>query len=219
MRAKLVFVCALGVGLIGSATAGAARQLQTAEQTGPMNGRDYMRDRVLDALFPLDVPQRPYLWKVTLRFGDSATQIVAVVYSNRLTNFETRCDLIRFSLDGLGPGELDAYIERMTRANPRIAARDIAGTLRVKRTTTPIEPSTLDSALAELRSLRLSPVLSGRMAVDNYAQYELWYETWQEMNHFQIISPVDDTGSGQLARWMVKFRDDLPTLLKSPAQK
>ena len=79
----------------------------------------------------------------------------------------------------------------------------------------PVEPEALHHALDELKAIRISPVLKSRVAVDEFSEYEFWYDTWQETVHYVITSPFGNDPQDQLGRWMTKFRDNVPKLLKA----
>ena len=66
-----------------------------------------MKARVLDILFPLDVAPKPYFLKMILRFGDSDTQLIVVVYPGG------KSELIRYSFAGMGEGKLSQLISKM----------------------------------------------------------------------------------------------------------
>jgi hypothetical protein len=74
--------------------------------------------RVLDLLFPLDVTPDPYLTKLALRFGDSDTQLVVLIYPVYPVQPGGRAQIIRYSLAGMGDGELSQLISKWSRRIP-----------------------------------------------------------------------------------------------------
>ncbi len=170
-----------------------------------------MKARVLDLLFPLDVEPKPYFSKLVLRFGDSDSQIVAVVY------FGGRSEIIRYSLAGISKGGLSQLIERMTAANQGVTAQEIAAALRVEVTRSPGDYKALTRALKQASTLRISPVLESTIALDDCGEYEYWYDTWEECVHYTLTCPFGNTPRDKLLRWMKWFRENLPNLLASPS--
>jgi len=167
-----------------------------------------MKARVLDILFPLDVRPTPYFSKMVLRFSDSDTQLVVVTYPGG------KSELIRYSL-AVNSGELSQLIAKMVAENPNVKAEEIAAKVKTNVSRSPIEPAALRHALDELKAIRISPVLASRVAVDEYSEYEFWYDNWQESVHYAITSPFGNDPQDQLGKWMTKFRDNVPNLLKA----
>jgi hypothetical protein len=168
-----------------------------------------MKARVLDILFPLDVGPTPYFSKMVLRFSDSDTQLVVVTYSGG------KSELIRYGVAGTKSGELAHLISKMVAENPDLKEQDIAAKLKVDVNRLPIDSEALNRALNELKAIRISPVLASRVAVDEYSEYEFWYDNWQESVHYTITSPFGNAAQDKLGEWMVKFRASVPDLLKS----
>lgn len=168
-----------------------------------------MKSRVLDILFPLDVAPTPYFSKMVLRFSDSDTQLVVVVYPGG------KGELIRYTLAGVKSGELSQLISKMVAENPKVTDREIAAKLKVDVDRSPVEHEALNRALDELKAIRISPVLESRVAVDEYSEYEFWYDTWQESVHYTITSPAGNAAQDKLSQWMTKFRASVPNLVKA----
>lgn len=196
---RIVVTCALFSCILFASTASA--------QPGDRNLD--LKARVLDILFPLDLGPTPYFSKMVLRFSDSGTQLVVVVYPGG------KGELIRYSLAGVKSGGLSQLISRMVAEYPEITDREIAAKLKVDVSRSPVDHQALNRALDELKSIRISPVLESRVAVDAYSEYEFWYDTWQESVHYTITSPVGNAAQDKLAQWMTKFRENVPTLLKA----
>ena len=171
--------------------------------------------RVLDLLFPLDVTPDPYLMKLTLRFGDSDTQFVVVIYPVYPVHPGGRSEIIRYSLAGMGDGELSQLISKMLAQNPDVTDREIAAKLKVNVSRSPIKYDALDRALKDLKAVQISPILKSRVAVDEYSEYEYWYDTWQESVHYTITGPFKDAPQDQLVQWMIRFRARLADLMET----
>lgn len=168
-----------------------------------------MKAQVLELAFPLNISAKPFLSKIVLRFGDSDTQITVVIYPGG------KSELIRYSLAGMTSGELSQLISKMVVENPDVKAQEIAAKLKVDVSRTVLEQGALDRALDELKAIQISPVLASRVAVDEFSEYEFWYDTWQESVHYIVTSPFQGSAQDRLGKWMVEFRANLPKLLKT----
>jgi hypothetical protein len=110
--------------------------------------------------------------------------------------------------------DLDQLIYRMVADKPDVTEHEIAAQVKVKVTSASVDPETLQPSLDELRAVRISPILTTRIVLDNYADYEFWFDTGQESVHYQITSAWGKDPEDQLARWMEKFRDKVSRSLK-----
>jgi hypothetical protein len=176
----------------------------------PGNRYLIMTARVLDLVFPLDVEPKPYALRLVLRFGDSDSQIVAVVYPGG------KSEIIQYTLGGMGGGGLWRLIERMMAENPNVTDREIAAKLKAEVTRSPIDYADLAPSLRRLEAIRMSPVLGSRVALGAY-EYEYRCDTWQESVRYTVASPFGKTPEDKLARWMEEFRTNLPNLLARPS--
>ena len=79
----------------------------------------------------------------------------------------------------------------------------------------PISYEALKRSLDELKAMRIPPILASRVAVDEYSEYQFWYNTGQESVHYVITSPFGNDPQDQLGKWMTRFRDNVPNLLKA----
>lgn len=175
-----------------------------------------MRAHVLDILFPSDVPQKPYFLKMILRFGDSDSQLVVVIYPDKEKYWVRRCEIISYSLAGMEKGQLYDLITRMVSDNPGVKEQEIAAKVKVEVRRFSVAPETVNRALNELKAIRISPVLADRDAMDGYvARYEFWYDNWKEAVHYAIDGPFRGTSQDQLVQWMIKFKSHLGEILKS----
>ena len=173
-----------------------------------------MKAQVLNLVFPLNVSAKPFLSKMVLRFGDSDTQITVITYPGG------KSELIRYSLAGMTGEGLSQLISKMVAENPDVKAQEIAAKLKVNVSRTALEQGALGHALDELKAIQISPLLASRVAVDEFSEYEFWYDTWQESVHYIVTSPFQGSAQDRLGKWMVDFRANLPKLLKtSPGPK
>ena len=166
-----------------------------------------IKARVLDLVFPLDVAPKPYLSKMILRYGDSDSQIVIVIYPGGKT------EIIRYTISG----DLNGLISAMTSANPDVKEQEIAAKLKVKIRSSTISHEILNRALEELKTIHISPILESREAVDEVSEYEFWYDQWRECVHYTIMGPFKGTPQDKLVQWMVKFRENYSHLAKNPS--
>jgi hypothetical protein len=174
-----------------------------------------MKARVLNILFPLDVAPKLYFQRMVLRFSDSDTQLVVVVYPDKDKYWVRKCEITSYALQGMGKGELSQFISKMVAENPNLQEQEIAAKLKVETTRSSVALESFNRALDELKAIRISPVLADRVAMDEYSEYEFWYDNWQESVHYAITGPFGDDPQDQLGRWMTKFRDNVPNLLKA----
>lgn len=209
MNCRILVTCALFSGVFLASTVSAQPGDRILD----------MKARVLDILFPVDVPQRPYFQKMVLRFSDSDTQLVVVVYPDKDKYWVRKCEILRYVVEGMGKGELSLFISKMVAENPNIKEREIAAKLKVDVTRSLISSEAFNHELDELKAIRISPVLADRVAVDEYSEYEFWYDNWQESVHYTITSPFGNDPQDELGKWMKKFRDNLPDLLKKSDSK
>jgi len=178
------------------------------------------KSRVLDLAFPLDAPSESYSYyqKLVLRYGDSDTQFVVVDYVVYPVNPGGRVQVFRYSLEGMGEGELSQLITKMVGENPQVTDQEIAAKLKVVVTRSPMEYKVFDRALKELKAIRISPVLSNRIGVDEISEYEYWWDDWQESVHYTLIGPFKHDPQDQLVQWMIRFRANLPNMMKRPSE-
>jgi len=168
-----------------------------------------MKAQVLTALFTLDVEPKPYFLKMVLRFGDSDTQLTVVVYPGR------KSEVLRFRLADSNPGDLERLVSRAVADNPQVKPQEIAAGLKVDVARSPVDyDAGLRPAIDDLKSIRISPVLASRVAVDEFSEYEFWYDTWQESVHYTIVSPFHSEPQDKLGKWMLRFRAKAEAWLK-----
>lgn len=166
-----------------------------------------MKAQVLDALFPRDVDANSYFIKLGMRFGDSCTQVTVVVYPLR------KAEMARTRLAGVACDDLAQFIEKEVANNPAVRAQELASRLKVDVTRTPVDyDTTLAPGLNQLKAIRISPVLASRISVDDYSEYEFWYDAWQESVHYTLVTPFENEPQDELGRWMMRFRTQAETL-------
>ncbi len=173
-----------------------------------------MKDRVLDALFAKEVSTSPFLTKLTMRFGDTDTQLVVITYPIYPTHPGGRAEAIKYSVAGTGNGVLSEFIESIVKQKPDVTAREIADKLQINVTRFLIDYDALEKSMKDLKALRISPVLNTRVAVDEYSEYDFWFDSGQEFVHYSITGPSKDAPQDQLVEWMIKFRTSLPDLAR-----
>jgi hypothetical protein len=120
-----------------------------------------MKARVLDILFPLDVAPKPYLLKMILRFGDSDTQLVVVIYPDSEKYWVRRYEATSYKLAGIGREELSQLISKVVAENPNVKAEEIAAKVKVDVSRTSIDENGLDRVLKDLKGVRISPIFGG----------------------------------------------------------
>jgi hypothetical protein len=177
------------------------------------------RARVLDVLFPVEVLQRPYFFKLALRFDDADTQVVVVVYPDKERYWVRRCEVTTYSLDDNAKRELSESLSKLAPEASDDAVRAVASELKVETIRVEIAPDALRESLSALKTIRISPVLTDRISVDEFYEYDFWYDNWQESVHYSITGPprkASQNPQDELVRWMLKFKADLPELLKGP---
>ena len=174
----------------------------------PGRRRFDMRGQVFDLMFPIQVEGQPYFSKMILRFSDTRSQLMVLVYPGR------KAEIIRHRIAGTSDKEFDAILLNAFR-DKTITAQDIVGKLRVESSRVAIDYDlTLSPSLEELKSMRISPLLSSRAALDSFEQFEFWYDTWEESVHYSVVGPFNDPHD-ELAKWMMKFRSKADEAFKT----
>jgi hypothetical protein len=173
-----------------------------------------MKDRVLDLLFRSDDVTSPFLTKMTLRYGDSDSQLVVLTYPVYPIHPGGRAELISYTITGMGGDNLLQFISKMTAQNPTITDQETAAKLKTVVKRSPINYAILERLLDELKAIRISPMFATRVAVDEYSEYQFSYDTGQESVHYVITSPFGNDPQDRLGRWMLKFRANVPELSK-----
>jgi len=174
-----------------------------------------LKARVLDRLFSQDAASSSFLTKMTLRYGDSDTQLVVLIHPVFPANPGGRAELISYSIAGIGKRNLSLFISKILDHNPNATDREIAAQLKVDISRSAIGYEALNRRLDELKEIRISPLLASRVAVDEYSDYGFWYDAGQESVHYSVVGPFDNTAQDELVKWMIKFRADVPMLLKA----
>jgi hypothetical protein len=172
------------------------------------------RAHVLDLLFPVEVPQSPYFFKLVLRFDDAGTQVVVVVYPDKEKYWIRRCEVTTYSLNDNVRRDLAESLSTLASGASDEAMRGVASKLKVETNRVAIAPDVLDKPLSALKSIQISPVLASRISVDAFSEYEFSYDSWQESVHYSITASTGKEPQDELVRWMLRFKTDLPELLK-----
>jgi len=165
-----------------------------------------MKERVLDLLFRSDAVSSPFLSKMTLRYGDSDSQLVVLTYPVHPVHRGGQAELISYTIIGLGSNNLSQFISKMAVQNPNVTDQEIAAKLKVDVKRSPIRYEALSRFVDDLKAIRISPVLASRVAVDEYSEYEFWYNNGQESVHYKVAGPFKDAPQDKLVQWMIRFR-------------
>jgi hypothetical protein len=165
--------------------------------------------------FSDQIPSRRHFSKTTLRYGDSDSQLVVLTYPVYPVHPGGPAEIISYTVTGMGSDNLAQFISKMAAQNPSVTDQEIAAKLKVEVKRSPISYEALKRSLDDLKATRISPMLASRVAVDEYSEYQFWYNTGQESVHYVITSPFGNDPQDQLGKWMTKFRDNVPNLLKA----
>jgi hypothetical protein len=115
----------------------------------------------------------------------------------------------------MGDGQLSQLISKTVAQNPHVTDREIAAKVKVAVSRSPIGYEECDHFLNELKAIRISPILASRVAVDEYSEYEFWYDGGQESVHYVLTGPFKEDPQDKLVQWMIEFRAGVPDLLKA----
>jgi hypothetical protein len=178
-----------------------------------------MRDRVLDLLFRSDAVSAPFFSKMTLRYGDSDSQLVVVTYPVYPVHPGGQAEVISYTITGMGSDNLAQFISKMAAQNPNVTDQEIAAKLKVEVKRSPIRYEGLKRFLDELEAIRISPMLASRVAVDEYSEYQFWYNNGQESVHYTVVGPFKDDPQDKLVQWMIRFRTGVPELMSAASAK
>jgi hypothetical protein len=181
-----------------------------APQTTNRNPSEVDSD-VLNLLFPLNVESKPYFVKFILRFHDTDTQLALIVYPGGAS------ELVSFSLDNMNSGDLFKLVSEMLAKNPSVRDEEIAAKVGVQTTRTVVEYKAVEPALNDLKSIRISPFFKTRIFVDDYSQYDYWFDSGQESVHYRICADSTGDPQDQLAHWMARFRANSASMGKHPS--
>ncbi len=178
------------------------------------DGFKSMKERVLDVLFPVEDRTPPYLTKMTLRYGDTDTQLVVLTYFAYPKRPGGQAEVIRYSIAGMEKGGLSNFVDKSVAQRPGVTASEIAAMLKVNVAHLSVDYDLLMRLTKDLKDIRIAPVLQTRVAVDNYSQYDYWFDTGQEFVHYSITGPSNGSPQDRLVEWMIRFRTRLPDLVK-----
>jgi len=178
-----------------------------------------MKGNVLDRLFRSDAVTSPFLSKMTLRYGDSDSQLVVLTYPVYPIHPGGQAEVISYTITGMGSNNLSQFISKMAGQNPNVTDQEIAARLKVGVKRSPIGYEALRRFLDDLKAIRISPVLASRVAVDEYSEYEFWYNNGQESVHYKVAGPFKDDPQDKLVQWMIRFRAGVPELMSAASAK
>jgi hypothetical protein len=178
-----------------------------------------MKGRILDRLFRLDTASSPFLSKMVLRYGDSDSQLVVLTYPVYPVHPGGQAEMISYTITGMGSDNLSQFISKMAAQNPNVTDQEIAANLKVEVKRSPISYGALKRLLDELEAIRISPMSVGRVAVDEYSEYEFWYNGGQESVYYKVVGPFKDDPQDKLVQWMIRFRSSVPELMSAASAK
>jgi hypothetical protein len=178
-----------------------------------------MKDRVLDLLFRSDTVSSPFLSKMTLRYGDSDSQLVVLTYPVYPVHAGGQAELVSYTVTGLGTETLSQFISKMAAQDPKVTDQEIATKLKAVIKRAPIGYEALKRSFDELNAIRISPILASRVAVDEYSDYEFWYNNGQESVHYRVAGPFKKDPQDKLVEWMIRFRTGVPKLISAGSAK
>jgi hypothetical protein len=180
-------------------------------QTRNRNPSEVYSD-VLNLLFPLNVESKPYFAKFILRFHDTDTQLALIVYPGGTS------ELVSFSLGNTKRTDLFKLASEMLAQNPSVRDEEIAAKVRVETTRTAVEYKAVEPALNDLKSIRISPFFQTRIFVDEFSEYDYWYDSGQESVHYRIRGDSTGDAPDGLANWMARFRASFASKVERPSK-
>lgn len=180
-------------------------------QTRERNPSEVYSD-VLNLLFPLNVESKPYYVKFILRFHDTDTQLALIVYPGGAS------ELVSVSLDNMKGNDLFKLVSEMLAKNSSLRDEEIAAKVKVQTTRTAVEYKAVEPALNDLKSIRISPFFQTRIFVDEYSEYDYWFDSGQEAVHYRICANSTGDPQDQLAHWMARFRENFASMVQHPSR-
>lgn len=178
-----------------------------------------MKSRIYDILFRSDADTSFFFSKMTMRFDDSDSQLVALIYPAYPVHPGGQAEVISYTIIGMGNDNLSHFITKAVARNPNVTAEEIAAALRVEVKRSPVKSEILSRSFDDLRSIRVSPLLVSRVAVDEYSQYEFWYNTGQESVHYKLVGLFKKEPQDKLVQWMIRFRSGISGLVNAASVK
>jgi hypothetical protein len=130
-----------------------------------------------------------------------------------------QAEVISYTVTGTDSDNLTQFISKTAAQNPSVTDQEIAAKLKVKAKRSPISHKALERFLDELNVMRISPMLSSRVAVDEYSEYQFWYNNGQESVHYKVVGPFKDEPQDKLVQWMIRFRSSVPELISAASAK
>jgi hypothetical protein len=191
--------------------------LSAAQSEGGV--RADLKERVFERLLRSDAESVSFISKITLRYGDSDSQLVVLTYPVYPVHPRGRAELISYTITGMGNDNLSQFISRLVAQNPSVTDEQIAAKLKVEIRRSSINYEVLKHCMDELDAITISPKLPSRVAVDEYSDYQFSYNNGQESVHYKIVGPFKDDPQDKLVQWMIKFRSSLPELMSAASAK
>ena len=191
----------------------AAWTIQLTAQSDPFQA---LQSQVYDTLFPRNVGDPLFFSKTVLRFGDSGTQTVIIVFGRATGQGE----VYQYRLRVTNGRALSQRIWKISTEKTAATAAEIAAGIQVDVTRTPIKAAPFVRVLDELKTIELSPLLASRIRLDDCPAYEFWYDAGgQESICYTLLMPsAEQWPLDRLGRWMLGVQSRLPDLLKEAAE-
>ena len=167
---------------------------------------DGLRRQVLDAAFSTGVKPASYFSIMTLRF-DSSTQFTLTVYPG------SKAEILRRRIVGMDAAGIRKVIANAAAKTPEASPSNIASRFKIDVTRAAVDYRSVLPLLKELETIRISPLIGSRVSVDEFSEYEFWYDTGQEAVHYSITGPFDSALHDSLSKWMIKFRTNAESWL------
>lgn len=174
-----------------------------------------MKDEVLNLLFPINAKSPPYRTQITLRYGDTDTELIVTSFGAYPMRSGGQAEVAEYSIEGLDRGGLSAFIDKEFAREPGVTARGIAERLSVAVRRFSVNYDSVKRLTAGLGAIRISPALRPRSAFDEYSRYDLWFSTGQEYVHYSLVGPFKGSPQDSLVDWMITFRTRLTALVES----
>jgi hypothetical protein len=127
--------------------------------------------------------------------------------------------MISYTIAGLGSDSLSQFMSKMADKKPSVTNEEIAAKLKAVVKRSPIGYQVLRRYLEELKAIRISPMLASRVALDEYSEYEFWYNTGQESVHYKVTGPFKGDSQDKLVQWMIRLRTGVPELMSAASAK
>ena len=175
-----------------------------AAQVSEYDRARLIRDHLLDQL-PIDIAslKGPHFARVVLKFYNPDAEMVLVIYAG------WKCELVSYTLTGEGGQPLSKYIAEMVRTHPQLRDDEIERTVHVATRRSFVDSQRVKQDFQDLQTINISPFFQTVVAVDEYSDYEYRFEPSSgESVRYRLHAVPRQGETGELIRWMTKFRED-----------